>query len=187
MKILALVPILLLFACTSKPGDQEKSKYNAADSNDFTYPRQVDSLNLTDLFDSAKWYLYARSSDKYYKPQSDSSISVPLGYLELRFSSVYITHDTLILSFNYMDKDKIIMPGMTRDLAQFTTGVGFSLNTKKRIFTVFANVYYTERGNIDPTSRYFNPLQPGVLTFIRNNKDKLDPWFRAQAKRRKII
>ena len=186
MKFTALIPILLLFSCMSNPGNKEKIGYNAADGNDLIYPRQVDSLHFTDLYDSAKWYLYAINTDQYYRPKRDSSASIPLGYLELRFSSVYITHDTLIVFFHFMDKDKVILPSMTRDNAQFTGGVGFLRKTKQRIFQVFSGVYYSE-GGYSPTSRYFNPLQPEVLAFIRNNKDKLNPWFKAQAKRRKII
>jgi hypothetical protein len=65
------------------------------------------------------------------------------------------------------------------------TGVGFDTTTKKKIYMVSSNVTITHKGN--PQSRYENPLQPEVIAYIKNNKDKLNPWFREEAKRRKII
>lgn len=91
-----------------------------------------------------------------------------------------------MVSFSFMDKDKAILSGMTKDLAQFPTGVRFSMTTRKRLFDTGPGFYCSERGN-NPASRYLNPLQPAVLEFIRRNSSELNPWFKAQAKWRKIF
>ena len=36
-------------------------------------------------------------------------------------------------------------------------------------------------------SRYENALQPEVIAFIKKNMDKLNPWFREEVERKKII
>ncbi|SIT04427.1 hypothetical protein SAMN05421788_103107 [Filimonas lacunae] len=174
MRILLAAVISTLFACRSEQKVESE-----------TYPHEVDSLQCRDLYDSAKWYLYAWHCDVLYKPTSDSLVSKPFSELELRYSRFLMRHDALILSFNFIDNGEVILPGMTRDNVPFATAVGFDTRTREKIFKASANVYFSCKG--DSLNRYVNPLQPEVIDFIKKNGDKLDPWFRKEAKRRKIL
>jgi hypothetical protein len=149
------------------------------------YPREVDSLRINDLFDSAKWDVYTWNCDLIYKPKTDSTLCKPLSELELTFENLTILHDTIILIFAFLDRGQSILPAMTQDNLQPVSGVGFNTSSKKKLFMVSSNVYISVKG--DPRSRFINPMQPEVLSFIRKNKEKLNPWFKQEAIRRKII
>jgi len=180
MKSYLLIILLLVgVGCHVK---QKEKKTHIIESK---YPQQVESAGIKALYDSAKWYLYTWNCDKLYKPKSDSTINMPLGEIELTFGDIFFRHDTVVLGFDFMDKGQPILTSMTRDGLSMVTGVGFDTTTKRKIYMVASNVTFYSKG--DSTSRYENPLQPEVISFIRNNKDRLSPWFREEAKRRGII
>jgi hypothetical protein len=142
---------------------------------------------MEDMYDSAKWYIFTYNCDQLYKPARDSSVNIPYSKLELRFLSFAILHDTVRMGFSFMDNGRTILPAMTRDLTLVMSGVGFDSVTRKKIFMMGPGYYMKTMGDFDPRSRYKNPLQPEVVEFIKTHKDDLDPWFRDEAKRRKII
>jgi len=185
MKYFFLIGFLTILACNSKQRSDKVPENKAQDSGLFVYPQEVKNAHVEGTYDSAKWYLYTWSCDKLYKPKNDTFISKPFGELELRFDNLFFKHDTLIIGFNFMDRDEPILPSMMRDYIQIVEGVGFDTTTKKKIFMASAQVTFVHSGN--PNDRYANPLQPEVITFIKKDKDKLYPWFREEAKRRKII
>ncbi|WP_460561647.1 hypothetical protein [Ferruginibacter profundus] len=147
------------------------------------YPTIVDSLQVQDLYDSAKWHLYTWNCDVPYKPKSDSLISKPFGELELMFNNLVIKHDTLVLIFNFIDKDQAILPNMTRDNTQLVTGVGFNMKTKRKTELLFPGGSVSYQGGFN---RYETALQPEVLKFIKEDWDKLDECFRNLAEKKGI-
>ncbi len=147
------------------------------------YPSTVDSLKVKDLYDSARWYVYTLQCDKKYLPKSDTSKSVTFGELPLGFRDLISEHDTIIINLDFMDNNKPIISGMTRDYKQLSTGVGFDINTRKKIFMVFSGGIQSEKGS---KTRYENPMQPEVVKYIRNNWDKLNECFRELAEQKGI-
>lgn len=184
MKHYFFIAILIVVVNCNSSQHEEKATGNK-DKEIATYPLQVENAGIKELYDSAKWYLYTWNCDELYKPKSNSSLSKPFGELELRFDNLVIRNDTLILVFNFIDKEQSILPSMMKDYKQLVTGVGYDTRTKKKIFMLSSNVTITNKGN--PQSRYENPLQPEVKAYIKKNRDKLNSWFREEAKRRKII
>lgn len=174
----------MLFSCNSNQQSIEQKKNERANDKCFMYPSIVDSLHLQDLFDSSRWYIYTDHCDILYLPKSDSLIKKSFGEIELKFDDLIIKNDTVTFGFNFMDKGRAIIPGMTRNDQQLATGVGFNLKTRKKIFIVSSNVTITFKNN--PTSRYENPLQPEVIKYIKDNWDKLNDCFRELAERKGI-
>lgn len=172
-----------LFACNSNQQNENQLKEKRSEGNNcFAYPSEVDSLHVKDLYDSARWYVYTYYCDELYKPKSDSLLNKPFGELELRFDNLVIKNDTAALIFNFMDNGHPILPSMMRDYRQLATGVGFDIKTRKKIYIISSNTSITHKGN--PKSRYENPLQPEVLSYIKKNWEKLNGCFRELAKQK---
>lgn len=174
----------MLFSCNSNQQKTEQKKNEIANDSCFVYPSEIDSLHIQDLFDSARWYIYTLQCDENYMPKSDTSKSISFGELPLRFDNLFIKNDTVSLLFNFMDKEQIILPSMTRDYKQLATGVGFNFKAKKKIYIISSNTTITSKNN--PTSRYENPMQPEVIKYIKDNWDKLNDCFRELAERKGI-
>lgn len=166
-------------ASNEKDAPTDKNKF-------FSYPSSIDSLQLRDLYDSARWYVYTWHCDEHYRPKRDTSKSITFGELPLRFNSMVLKQDTVELNFDFIDEHENypILPSMTRDAKELSTGVGFNIKARNKIYMLSPNGYSsTIRGG---ANRYENPLQPEVLTYIKNNWNKLDDCFRKLAEKNGI-
>ena len=191
MRISIVVSILFLLASCTKGQLTKQQKTEKAiffDSIQQQELRVLDSLNLLQFNDTAKWFLYTiqcddssksgRVRDKKALPQ------IPLGFMKLNLNYVAKQNDTLSLLYNFLYDDSTIIEKATSD-KPIMEGVQFDIKKNKVIGFIVGHATFYQSGN--PASRYENPLQPDVITFIKTNKDKLNPWFREEAKRRKII
>lgn len=184
MRNYLLIFTLMAWGCNSNQQQANQKIRVGVDDNCFVYPKSVDSLQLRDLYDSARWFIYTWHCDEYYKSKSDTSTYITFGELPLKFDNLTFKHDTLELSFNFMDKQQSILPSMTRDTKELNTGVGFDIKTRAKIYMLSPNGYSsTIRGG---ANRYENPLQPEVLTYIKSNWNKLDSCFKELAERKRI-
>ena len=186
MRKYLLMIALVTFGCSSNQQQEKQKEQVSLSNNCFVYPRVVDSLQVKDLYDSARWYLYTWHCDKNYLPKSDSSKSVTFGELPLKFNNLALRQDTLEINFDFIDENEPypILPSMTRDNKQLVTGVGFDIKTKKRIYMGTTRWFtVVHKGG---ETRYENPLQSEVLAYIKNNWNKLDSCFKELAKRRGI-
>lgn len=173
----------MLFGCNSNQQNTKQKEVETKADECFVYPSIVDSLQLKDLYDSARWYIYTIQCDGNYLPKSDTSKSIPFGELPLAFDNLLIRHDTLNINFNFMDKGKPILNSMNRSNKSIVAGVGFNLKSKSKIYMSFDGGNMRSKG---ATTRYENPVQPEVLSYIKINWDKLNDCFRELAKRKGI-
>ena len=183
MKYYFLITAFILLGCNSNQQIAQKETEIKSDKC-FVYPSVVDSLQIKDLYDSARWYVYAWHCDDKYLPKSDTSKSMTFGELPLEFYNFAYVHDTLRLNFSFMDKQKPILTSMLRDYKELVTGVGFDVKTRKKVCMLFSNGSLTIKGG---PNRYENPLQPEVVAYIKSNWSKLDSCFRELAERKGII
>ncbi len=173
-----LIAILILFSCNS---NQQKIRPKVVEiSNDkcYVYPSIIDSLHMQDLYDSACWYVYTWHCDERYLSKRDTTESISFGELPLKFNNFAFRGDTLEMNFDFIDQHehRPILPSMTRNNIQFLSGVGFDMKTRKKIYMLSPNGFTTiVKG---ASSRYENPLQPEVLSYIKNNWNKLDSCFK---------
>lgn len=184
MRLISYLIILSCFGCHS---DARMDRSDTAKTNDdacFSYPSAIDSLKMRDLYDSARWYIYTWHCDMLYKPKTDSvSSEKTFGELPLRFDGFTLSHDTLELMFNFIDKNEIILPSMTRDYRYQVTGVGFNIKRRKKIYMLSTSGFkiLQVKGN---DSRYQYLLPPQVLTYIRRNWNKINDCFKELAVRK---
>jgi hypothetical protein len=183
MRCYLLLGILILFSCNLNQQNRNQKKTKIKSDNCFVYPSIIDSLQLKDLFDSARWLVYTLQCDKKYLPKNDTSISMTFGELPLSFRNTMIKHDSLEIIFEFTDKGQTILPSITRDYKETTTGVGFNIKTKTKIYMIFNGGTVTYKGS---GSRYVNPLQPEVVNYIKTNWDKLNNCFRKLAEEKGI-
>jgi hypothetical protein len=179
MRFYFLIIAVMLLSCSSNQQNTEQKKYVMANNKCFSYPSEIDSLHIQDLYDTARWYIYTRYCDVLYKPRSDSLLSKPFGELGLKFNHLFVKNDTAALIFNFVDKGEAVLPSMMREYTPLATGVGFNVKTKKKLYIISSNTTITYKGN--PTSRYENPQQPEVIKYIKENWERLDNCFRELA------
>ena len=186
MRTYFIILALAAFGCNS---NQQLEKRNEATSNNgkcFTYTVLVDSLQVKDLYDRARWYIYTWHCDEVYLSKRDTLKSVTFGELPLKFNNLTLKHDTVELNFDFIDEFERypILPSMTRNSTQLLSGVAFNMKTREKLYMVSPGGFSTIiKGG---ANRFENPLQPEVLAYIKSNWNKLDSCFKELAERKEI-
>lgn len=175
---LLIIIILLQIACDSH---LKKRAINAVENSDlcFVYPPVIDSLKLTSLYDTARWYIYTWHCDLPYLPKTHTSKAGSFGELELRFNHLIFKHDTVEIDFDFVDKGQSILTGSTRNARELATGVWFDFASKKKLAMYSHNGYSFQAGG--EKSRYENPIQPEVTKYIKENWGKINRCFKELA------
>jgi hypothetical protein len=154
------------------------------------YPRIVDSLRVENLYDEARWRMYclgccdtARLLQEY-----DGLAKRPFGFLNLKFTRLHLRRGDsteFYFMFYYNDTIRCDNGSTSADYGILPDGVGFS-NNGKRIYYSWDIALGFNRGD-DPTDPLQHPLQPKVVSFIKNNRDSLNPWFKNEAIKRGVL
>jgi hypothetical protein len=181
MKYSFLITAVILISCNSNQKHPKHQERKVESNMCSSYPYAIDSLNLRDLYDSAKWYIYTMYCDKIYCPNDDTLLQYYFGELDLKYSNLSVKSDTVIINYDFIDnKGQVILPSMMKNYKQLITGVGFSIRNKVKIFmespSGFSVVMKGGEGN-----RYENPLQPEVVSYIKSNWSKLNECFKELA------
>ncbi len=174
---------ILLFIFTCCHSNKTKTNING-------YPAEISYNKLEAHYNKTKWLLYCLSCDKKYVLSElvkikDSSF---YGFTNLKFTNLEFHHDTIEIKMDYYYNDSIkcnvntVFRWTPVKTSAFYKGSADSL-IYFRDDTNFILFINKEQIN----SREINPLQPEVISFIRKNKDKLNPWFREEARIRKVI
>jgi hypothetical protein len=182
MKYYVLFIATIFVSCNSNGKNKKQSKNTISSDKCFDYPREIDSLKIQDLYDTARWYVYTRYCDVFYQPKSDSLSSKRFGQLELKFDNLFKKNDTVSLFFDFIDKGKIILSGTLRDNLELATGIAFDLKTRKKIFIISSNVSASFEG--DSKNRYINAMQPEVVNYMLENWENLNDCFKELAHRK---
>lgn len=188
MKIKVISFMLLtstLISCKIKKLEQKNVEVFSQANNCSVYPHEVDSLHLQTLYDSARWVILTWQCDWPYRPKADSTINKTLGELDLQFDRLIIKSDTIEFKFKYLSGENYVSAGSLKDYIEFITGVAYNTLTHSKIYVSSPNGFYLRTD--DPNSRYINSMQPEVIDYIKNNKDKLNICFKEEAIRRKVI
>lgn len=179
MKCLLLV-ILIIASCLDGKVAKKKQAINSVDYC-FQYPKEIDSLKLNTFYDSARWFVYTWHCDTKYLPKSAEEIDKTFGELELKYDYFSIRGDSLEIMFNFFDGDRVIVPRMTRNFQQLSTGVIFDLETKKKLFMTSKNGYLEREGGDD--NRFEHPLNKRVKQYLMENGSVINSCFRILAKK----
>jgi len=178
-----MIALSVLFSCNLNQQKANKLEGEIKNNKCFVYPSVIDSLGIKNLYDSARWFVYTLHCDEKYLPKSDTTKFMTFGELPLSFKYANIKHDTLEIIFEFMDNKKAILSSMTRNYKETSTGVGFDIKTKTKIYMIFNGGTISYKGK---NNRYANPLQPEVMNYIKSDWAKLDNCFRELAERNGI-
>ncbi len=184
MKPFCIILFCCISACNSNPELKRKEVAGVVNSC-FVYPSVVDSLQFRDLYDSARWYIYALHCDLPYKPKFHTSGKTSFGELELRFENAVSYNDTLDIAFRFMDNGEPVLMGSVQGLKLLDPGVRFNITDRKKI-AMFSQNASSSRSS-GRKSRFEHPLQPEVLDYIRNDSNKLSDCFRELARRKGLL
>ncbi|MBN9483841.1 MAG: hypothetical protein BGO70_09560 [Bacteroidetes bacterium 43-93] len=174
----------LIYSCTQS---HKRSTYKVD-----TYPRLIDSLSLRKYYDDGKWLMSCYYCDDTVIPDVKNKGLIPknITYGELKVKPIYIKligSDTLELNFAHFYNDTVLCSYQT--IRSHLTIWGLAYDIKHDSVLYYANeiMNLTEWCPSPCGSRLGNPIQPEVVKYIESHRDVLDPWFKAEAIKRKVL
>jgi hypothetical protein len=192
--IIILAAIVSLISCKSPSSNEEKTTASLHKDNvQNEYPKLIDSMGIKDLYDSARWLTYCINCDDTCAFNEESHIKdtiVTFGELDLldRGTKLY-SKDTIDITFKIL-MDTIEASFREKRPSSASNGVQYKISDKTLLSVIeyhdlpYHGVYGIPRRE---NERMFAPLQPEVIKYINVNKNKLNPWFYNEAKRRGVI
>ena len=166
-KALTVSLLFLLIACERKEPGEECSEY----------PKQIDSLQVRDLYDTARLYLFTwlcdRQIDSYYR-----------GQFELKYKAFYLQNDSLELFFSH-SLPKELQNSTTASEYIHKTSMAFNIKTKQKLWGWDINGFSDA---LRPDEeRFNNPLTNDVQAFIKTHRSILNPCFLALLKKTNLL
>jgi hypothetical protein len=161
--------LLLLFAtaCDRKPERMTCLEY----------PKQIDSLGVRDLYDTARLYLLTWLCDKrldgYYR-----------GQFELKYTSFFSRHDSLELRFIHSLKSRQTDSTDFDEYKHFTSMI-FNIKTRKKLWGWDINGFSDALRPGD--ERFENARTEKVLQFVNAHQEILDTCFWELLKKEKML
>ena len=147
-----------------------------------------ESKGILFLNDSAKWYLY----NIYCDDTVPSSITGPservfLSYLKLRPVAYGYSSDSSVIDIGYrfLYHDTMPIDNILTKYHYLVDGVSFNLESKQ--ITGFIRGHGGHFMVPGAESRFINPIQPEVISFVNQNSDKLNQWYKEALERNGII
>ena len=168
IKILSILSIIITIGC-----NQSNNKNDTQIKRDTLlyyrhldiYPKEINTLRLQKLFDTARWYLYCIHSDDTASLKNNpiNSVTKNYGSLDLRFDQIEDKKDTLEFYFSFYDTNiRYSLETVSNLKRKFCNGIAFKNDSVIYYTTPTTMKYFWEKG---ATSRYEHPLQSEVITF----------------------
>jgi hypothetical protein len=143
----------------------------------FNYPKQIDSLQVRDLYDTARLYLFTWLCDKkiddYYRGQFD-----------LEYESFFMRNDSLEIFFTH-SLPKELQDSTTISEYFHRPSMAFNMKTRQKLWGWDINGFSAA---LDPgDERFESPASGKVVNFIKKHKQILNPCFLELARKAKVI
>jgi hypothetical protein len=182
---IAVVFIVALCCCSENNNHTHNAQVNQSE-----YPAIVDSLGLQKQYDETKWRMYCNYCDKkvFINPLYGIKDTFTFGQMPLKYWSFnQIGKDTIELLFSYMYRDTIpcnynYVHGIG------ICGIAYSIAKDTLLYFRGEEVFRISVWcDVPCNERLVNPLQPEVIKYITDNKNKLNPWFYKEAIKRGLL
>jgi len=157
------------------------------------YPAEIVEYGLTKKYDKAKWYLYCLMCDrevKFFKGKSLVDQYTTFGCLPLELDQVNLRGDTVEINMLFKFNGKKLDWRDVAGFPQYWGAVYCGKSDDIVLFSIKSHIRYSISTcpNVkNCPSREVKPLQPEVIKYIKQNRAKLDPWFRQEAIKRGVI
>ncbi len=143
----------------------------------FNYPKQIDSLQIRDLYDTARLYLFTwlcdREFDNYYR-----------GQFELKYKSFFMQNDSIELFFSHSLPKKPEDPNSGSGDSHVAS-IAFNIKTKQKLWGWDINGFSDALQPGNP--RFESAASKEVLDFIKIHKSIMDPCFLALAEKTNLV
>lgn len=187
--IIPFIIALFLAGCTEK--SSERSQKAVLDKMEDDYLSQINALGITDLYKEVKWRLYCNHCDVPVTSCSGMSIQgLTYGMLDMKVFYLKFDHGIGELAFTYIYNDSL-QCSLANVPGNKIYGVGFQQDNEQPLYYISmgenARVSLncdTMKDITDCPTRMINPDQPVVRKFLKNNRNKLNPWFHMEAVKR---
>ena len=174
--------VLIIFSkCSSLETKSDKDTNATLSTETDVKCNEIDTL-YTDI----KFHIYCIYSGVKFSYKIDSSTIIYYAECCLQLDNISSINDTLEFAIKFFYKNKPVnINDLVKNNNRNITRILYSKKEKKilQYITNWNLGIYEE----DLHSRYFKPLQPDVIQFIQDNKEKLNSLFRSEAIRRGVI
>lgn len=193
MKAIANLLFLLTFfvSCNASP-DSTRNKILISEEVEKEYPAEIEKLGAQKRYDNAKWALYCIYCDMHIRfrdPKHSIDTTTTYGQLPLRFHHLKIVGDTMEINFFfYYDNQKV--DEFLTDFFPYSGAIFRGAKDSLAFYSSRGHASYFWFSCEDPKNckeRRVIPEQPEVVKYIKENKNKIDPWFLKEAIKRGII
>ena len=189
MKKIIYILLIAVIACTQKQKvvDHNTRAHNLDRLSMKVNYSKEDSIKFNSFYDESRWLMYCIHCDSFPRWRSKylGLKKIPFSSLELKLIEIRHIGDTVEFHCQFYYNDSIPCNVNTiSNCYDILDGIGFNKRTNKRAYFIRGPASFNVK---DPKSRYDKLLQPGLISYIRINKDKLNPWFYSEAKKRGII
>jgi len=107
--------------------------------------------------------------------------------LDLRFNELRKFNDTVELDFYFYYTDSIRCDNLSlKGDIVIAKGAGFENGNNSILYYTSPTTLHSFR-KTDPRSRFYKPLQPELILYIRKHKKDINAWFLKEAERRGIF
>jgi hypothetical protein len=143
----------------------------------FDYPKQIDSLKVRDLYDSARFYLFTwlcdKEIDNFYR-----------GQFELNFKSFFLQNDSIEFFFLHSLPKELKDANTISDYIH-QSSFAFNIKTKQKLWGWDINGFSDALQPGHP--RFESSASVEVVNFIRAHEQILNPCFLELARRKKLL
>jgi hypothetical protein len=189
MKVIIIVQVWsFLFCCCNNQDTNSTRGLSYFERIEQRNERMLDSLGLLQLNDTAKWMTYTMQgldSATFGRNRDRVRLSkVPLCFLNLRLLYLDNKNDTLYLLYTFFYSDTVSVEQVSSG-TPIMDGIVFDVKKREPIGYMYGEgiTWRSDFGD----SCFACILKPDIINFMRNNRHQLNPWFREEAKRRKVI
>jgi hypothetical protein len=179
------IAFFIFYGCTVKKSVLDKILTNYYQRTEDSLTQKLTTLNLTSFSDSVKWNLYCiyGNDSSSWGLDNKNLPNVPLAFLNLKLLSFSGPADTINLFYRFIYQDSFEVESYGKDRKPIASEVMVNLQ-KREIIGYGVDFLYTMDSE---DGKFRKPFRPEIISFIKNNKDKLDPWFKEEAQKRGLF
>ena len=192
------ITIYILLACTillsCNEGRQERSQKELYESMEEDYIRQINDLDIYELYNEVKFRLYCNHCDEVVKDCMGHEVeNVTYGMLDLKVFYLNFDDGKGELAYTFILNDSLQCSLESAPRNQIH-GIGFEEGASAPLYYIVAgkdkkvSIRCDTLTDIsDCPTRMIDPKQPVVIKYLERNRGRINPWFHMEAMKRGFI
>ncbi len=148
----------------------------------------IDSLKLNKIIEDLKWRIYCTCCHDTLISRI-ANLKTDLTFGEFKLDLIDFSINKHIYTFSYLlHYNKIYYDATIFCCSRFYYKIDYDIK-KNKIIYIYAPAIDLElgEGKNKDNINFFISIQPEAISYIRNNSQKIDPWFLTEAKKRGVF